>query len=537
LAPRFAHVALTISKIIQVIPPRWVFLAGLLLISASLPLSIIGMSFGQFMLAWGWIFASDFKGRIRGLLNNPLALILASVYLLHVVFLINSTDLDWALKDLRVKLPLLIMPVFLSSGPPIKRSELIWVLRIFLAAVVSASLISSYLALFKGYSEASQLSPFISHIRYSLLVCLAIAFLIVISLRKGLSPKSILLQLGLAAWLFVFLFILKAFTGILIFALLMWLACLYPIFRAKERRKKLAWASGFLLLGLLYLLSLNYLKDEYFSVPEIDSSRLEAYSAEGNPYSHDLQNTQSIRGNRVWLYVSDLELKRVWEQRSTIPYDSLCGNNQVLRDILIRYLSSKDLRKDGAALASLSDEEIESIEQGQAFYQRGPLGPIAERISDAGWSWEQYRSRNDATGNSVIQRVELWKTGLYLFGKSFWTGVGTGDVKRDFASALNERQSSLADSPLRTHNQWITFGISFGIFGLLWIIFSFAAPFRLKGAGRSPMYVIFLMVVVLSMMAEDTLETSAGACMFALFNSLLLFYPSIDPHVEQEETA
>ena len=45
---------------------------------------------------------------------------------------------------------------------------------------------------------------------------------------------------------------------------------------------------------------------------------------------------------------------------------------------------------------------------------------------------------------------------------------------------------------------------------------------------NSPMYILFILIFVISMFTEDTLETQTGATFFAFFNTLLLLY-NVDP--------
>ena len=77
----------------------------------------------------------------------------------------------------------------------------------------------------------------------------------------------------------------------------------------------------------------------------------------------------------------------------------------------------------------------------------------------------------------------------------------------------------------RAHDQFLTFLISFGIPGLLICLFSLIAPLFMKNRQRSFLATVFFILMLLSMLNEDTLETSAGASFVAFFYSLFIFGP------------
>lgn len=486
------------------------------------------MSVAQFMMAWGWLFSDDLKGRVTKLLKNRLAWVLMSLYVLHVVFLINTNDFEWAFKDLRIKLPLLLIPLYLASGPPVSLKEVKATLWVFIVSVFVASIVSTYLVMFKGLSEPKEISVFISHIRFSLEVCLAIGFLVMLAIKSSRTYQTIG-AFALALWFLIFLFILRAFTGFLVFAIVLWIGSLYAAFVSRRFFASIAWVLVFTALSLTYGFSIQYLKVNFLDTKPVDPLTLAMPTPDGNTYTHDTLNNQTIRGHRMWQFLCEDEMRYEWNRRSQIPYDGLCPEGQPLRDVLIRYLTSKGWHKDGQSVRNLSEQEVEEIGHGKAFYSEGLFSHIAERISETNWSYQIYLQNNDATGNSMIQRFELWKTGLALFKSHPIFGVGTGDVKEEFAQTLVDKGSSLAGSPLRAHNQWLTFGIAFGIVGLLWAFFVFLYPLFAASGFKSPMYFIFFLIIIFSMMAEDTLETQAGVTLVAFFNALLLFFPNLNP--------
>jgi hypothetical protein len=67
--------------------------------------------------------------------------------------------------------------------------------------------------------------------------------------------------------------------------------------------------------------------------------------------------------------------------------------------------------------------------------------------------------------------------------------------------------------------------IALGITGLLVCLVSLIAPLFLAGRKRSFLAVGFLIMMMISMLNEDTLETASGATFTAFFIALFIFGP------------
>jgi O-antigen ligase len=110
-----------------------------------------------------------------------------------------------------------------------------------------------------------------------------------------------------------------------------------------------------------------------------------------------------------------------------------------------------------------------------------------------------------------------------MFGKenNAWIGVGTGDVRDEIEKQYQIDNSILSDEyRLRAHNQFLTFLVSFGIIGLIVFVLSIIYPlFKITD---SYLYLSFVVIALLSMLTEDTLESQAGVTFFAFLNIFLL---------------
>jgi hypothetical protein len=239
------------------------------------------------------------------------------------------------------------------------------------------------------------------------------------------------------------------------------------------------------------------------------------------------QNKELENGNYIWIHICDKELERDWNQLSDLDYWGRTTNGNSLRTTLIRFLTSKGLRKDAAGLKQLSVAEIRAIESGKANHIYMSRFKLYPRIYEVIWEIDRFRLGGDPNGKSVVQRFLYLEAGWEIARDKLWLGVGNGDVKRSYNEYYEAVNSPLEDQwRRRAHNQFLTFLISFGIPGLLICLLALLAPPVLAGRQHSFLAVGFLILVLVSMISEDTLETSAGAALVAYFYSLFVFGPN-----------
>jgi O-antigen ligase len=92
-----------------------------------------------------------------------------------------------------------------------------------------------------------------------------------------------------------------------------------------------------------------------------------------------------------------------------------------------------------------------------------------------------------------------------------------------------ERQYEIMNSPLkleyrwRSHNQFLSISVGFGLIGILWFIFALLYPPIKTRRMTDYFYLSFFVIMMASMISEDTIETQAGVTIFAFFTSLFLF--------------
>jgi hypothetical protein len=537
----------------------WTYYFALALMLVSLPLSKYLMSVSQFILtgvfivdgirkkdvisffdkkrpleivllfnfyAVFWVLSAIAR-KFRAFLHreNAPAWIFSSLILLHVIGLFFTTDMDYALKDLRIKLPILLLPLFLSTTGKVDRKAFPVLMYLFFAALVSGTLISTYLFLTREATDIRDISPFISHIRFSILIDIGIFALIYMILKKNNIPTygKALLTLALV-WLVAFLFLSASMTGLVILLMTSGIMVIYLIYHKRKLWIKILVTFSILLIfGALSIYLFSIWKDVYKEDPS-ELQNLENTTALGNPYWHDTTNLQVENGHYVCLYVATDELRKAWNDRSRFDYDGLDRAGQEIKYTIIRFLTSKGLKKDASGVGSLTDEEIELIEHGVASKVYVEKPGIYVRAYKIIWEFKRYQETHNPTGHSVMQRFEYWKAARNIIQRNWLTGVGTGDLNAEFQQEY-ENMGSLLEPGFRwrSHNQFLAIFTAFGIFGLAWFLVTLLFPPIRLHKFHDYYYLTFFIIIVLSMFWEDTIESQAGVTTFAFFTSYYLF--------------
>jgi O-Antigen ligase len=502
-----------------------IYFIGLALIAIGLPLSTAAMSMGQMILVANWLVDKNVLNKFRNFFKSKIALAISSLFLLHLIGLIYTTDFAYAYKDLRVKFPLLILPLIVSTTDhlDIKRFRLL--LLIFISAVIASTFASMYNYFTLDFQDIREICIYVSHIRLSLFICLSIFILFhfIFSVKDFTEIQKFIFTIA-ALWLIVFLYILESVTGLTIFVITGVLLIIIKVFLTKN----LFYKTGFIALAIVFSLTIflyvsNIFK-EYFSYTSDHDVRLEKYTAHGNPYFNDSLDNETENGHYIYRYLCEPELKGAWNKRSNIKYDSRDHKGQFVKSTLIRFLTSKGLRKDSESVYKLSAEEINSIENGVSNVNCQDEFSLRTRIYETIWEIDNY-SRRDANPNnhSVMQRMEYWKASWQIIKEHWLFGVGTGDMNIAFARQYDKMHSPLDKKwRLRSHNQFLSITVGFGIFGLLWFLFVLAYPFSLKSIRKDYYYFVFFIILLLSMTSEDTIESQAGLTFFVFFCALFL---------------
>jgi hypothetical protein len=417
----------------------------------------------------------------------------------------------------------------MGLSEPLTSKQFKWVLLFLVAGVFAGSL--SSMAVLTGiidyaYTDPREISLFVDHIRFSLLIDIAIFSLLYMILDRDIikAKWEKVVYPVLLGWLIIFLFILQAITGIVIFLVVGFI--LFWVYLHKIPALKLRWTLAVsMFTGILIILSLLAISiGRFYNVEEIDPGQMEETTINGNPYTHDFSRAFIENGHYIWLYLCEPELRKGWNALSEYDYDGRDQQGNWIRPTLIRYMTSKGLRKDSAGLAQLTYDDLRMIEQGKTNYLLGEKRSLYNKLYEILWQIDVFRKAGNPSGHSVTQRILYVQAALDIFGDHVLFGVGTGDVVNAYSAYYRRVDSPLSERwRLRAHNQFLTFLLTYGIIGFVLILVGILYPVFLERKWKDYFMVMFLLVAFFSMLNEDTLETHTGVSFFAFFYALFLY--------------
>lgn len=498
---------------------------------ASIACIIVGMFFsrallsiGQISMAANWLLEGGFPTKWQMLKRNREAFLFAGLYLVHVLWLFNTDDLSYAAKDLRIKMPILLFPIVFASTNLLAQKRFRNILSFFLLAIFTATAAMWYYYFNHDIGrDAREVSFLFSHIRFALMLCLAVSVSIYFTAK--FNSKWSLLFLGLSLYFTFFMLYFIFMTGIVILVAL--ILAMFLMYLRRSNSSPMIRRTIFAFLALVFILLSGYIwisAKDYVSVNRQKEVVELERTMSGRPYHQwyrDFGYTIRENGYLVYQNVSFEEIKGAWNARSEMKVDYMDGIEE-REDVLLRYLASKGLPKDSLAIAMLSDAEVKAIEQGVTNVNYVGKPEFYQRLFNTFWQIDTYLSGGNFNEHSFGMRMEFWKTGMNVIKRHFWFGTGTGDIENEFQVQYELDQTSLLpEYRYRSHNQFISIWATFGIFGFLYFLIVVFYPAWL--ARTNFLYTSFFLIFFLSMLPEDTLETQMGISFYTFFNSLLFF--------------
>jgi len=502
------------------------FLA-LLLLGVGLSTSVFLMSVGGILFSIAWISFPDLKTRIAKGIRSPYVILSAALFLLHLVGLLWTEDYKYAFNDIRIKIPLLLFPLFFASSPQPEPKKLKLLLALIVAATLISTLISfgiylKWLPVSKDISDIRNISPFVSHIRLSLVVCASVVLLWWLRLKHRMIPAFTAVVITL--WFIYFLYLIESATGIFILCSTALLFGSILAYQSSQRWIKIG-IPVVLLAGLIFIFLSIQKSILELRRPKEDPQTFVLQSPDGCYYTHYRDNTMLENGYYTWSHLCLQELEQAWNERSKISFDGNDNKGQRIYGTIVRYLTSKGLHKDRKGVYALDNEDIHHIENGIANVNYVHKSGLKRRLEEIIFEIDSYFTNNYYTGNSLTQRFEFWSTGIGIFRENIWAGVGTGDAQLAFDRAYEKKESPLPkNNRLRSHNQFIAMAVAFGLPGIvLFILFAFY-PFSRAIKENNIIFLLFYSGALISFFTEDTLETQAGITYFCFFTGLLSYF-------------
>ncbi len=492
---------------------------GMMILAFGLPMNKVLMSIGAIWGISNLVLEGKYLEYWENCKKNKLYLLLFALFLMHIIGLLWSSNLQYGLHDLKVKLPLFAVPLALVARPIYKKVEIHLILLTFLTSLLICSSIN-FISYFTSVSSDAperfrEMSLFGSHIRFSILVVIGVVISIYFFV---LFQKWRWLFLLLTIWFLTYTFYSQVISGFLSLVSALLFFALY--FGWKFKWIKIISLLTLLILGaasIVFIQKLSHVKKANSSI------HLAKKTALGHVYYHDTVNPVYEQGMPIYIHISDEELKSDWHKYSKLNYEGKDKKGNILRGTLYRYMTAKKLRKDAEGLSKLTKEDFENIENGLASPMLLEKGIFA-RLSAIRY---QIENSSNPNGQSLLQRIEYWKTGLAIIKENPFLGVGTGDVQDAFNQEYVKKKTALQKEYwFRAHNMFLTIQISFGIIGTIlffWFLFSFL---RVNFRQKNLLGFCIFGVIVASFFIEDTLETQTGVSLFSLFFGLFLYQDS-----------
>lgn len=502
---------------------HYLYFISMACMAIGLPVSEFLMSISIFGLAIAWVLSGPKITQWKAFYQNKLAWITVSIFLIEVIGLLNTSNYEFAFSDLRIKLPLLLVPIFIA---PVKFSdeEYSSLLALFVGSTVVGSLICFFnyqLNLKDNVDNVRAASIFISHIRFGLMINFAIFILVYYTIT--FKNKWSFGLLAIAIWLCYFLLLLGSGSGYLIFTALLILGFFILVF--KSPYPKLGIIIGLLIIFFnIYVGFLSYRSYHSYFVPQDvaynDPNNILKKNARGKRLTSNEESRQLQNGYFVWRNINRKELKKEWKKRADEKYQTRDIQQQLIIGTLIKYLSSKGYPKDSVGVSLLSDQDVRNVEMAHPDYRLEQWNNLEIRIDQIFFQFYAMDNISNPGGKSLVQRLIYLKGALSIIENNFLIGVGTGDIQDEFDNYYRKEQSKLESQyRVRAHNQYLTFFIALGIFGFMWFIYATIYPLILFSRINF-ILAVAQFILLLSFFTEDTLETQPGSTLYAFIIAL-----------------
>ena len=513
----------------ELIQSNWFFLS-LVGFVIALPLSVAFVSiFAGIILATALI-EDRWQNKLKRIKRNRILLLIPAIFILYLVSTLFALRYDQSFYDVKKVLFYLVIPIAFSFGKELNNRQKRFLLSVFVASIFLAIFISvvKWVVFPNDGNFSVHKISLISHIRFSFQLILGIWFLIylIILNYSKLTFRQVLILSGMTLIVVMYLVFQQSLTGILAF-LVSGLFFLFYLFNKIKGEYKVPVIVGFILLIIVPLIYIQQVVRNFYRFDLVDQESVEQFTVEGNPYHHDFNNKMIENGHYVGLYVCENEMREAWNKRSEFKYDSIGLNGYRVSATLIRYLTSKDLRKDAAGVQSLKSIDVQNIEHGMANYIFQKKYSLYPRIYQTVWEYYVYTQTGNSNHQSFSQRIEFAKAAITIIKKYPLLGVGTGRWKQEFATAFKENNSQLDESLYASsHNQYLNYMVKFGILGFILIMFLIIYPVVKLKRYRDPLFMIFLVYMFFANFADSNFETHMGSSFFFFFYCFFMIGPT-----------
>ncbi|WP_299713019.1 O-antigen ligase [uncultured Tenacibaculum sp.] len=127
--------------------------------------------------------------------------------------------------------------------------------------------------------------------------------------------------------------------------------------------------------------------------------------------------------------------------------------------------------------------------------------------------------------NSSIVRNGVYFCDIQLLKKAPLLGVGVGDTQKELNNCYSEKIGAEIYQwhTYNTHNQYLFFWISAGLFGFLSFLFKIGYLFKKSFDKKQVLLFFFILLSATVFLSENLLERSDGVIFFSFFSALFYF--------------
>lgn len=283
------------------------------------------MTIGLGIIFLNWAVDPKILIKLRSAFTNKVVLSFLAIMILHFIGLLWTENFGYAAKDIRVKIPLLLLPLVFSTTKPLSTEQWRFVFKFFIVVILLATFRSMFVLYEEGLFKLGttrKIAKVISHIRFALYICIVIfvSIYMLVFRQKG-DKYFIYWAIPSIIWLVVFLFILKSLTGFVVLGVGMLVSALYYVSLIRHyvfRFISYMFILGFFMIAASFLIK-SYAKFSYRVKPTPEM--LLKYTESGNKYMHKLQKEYYENGNFVYANICTKELRKEWNRVSELDYD------------------------------------------------------------------------------------------------------------------------------------------------------------------------------------------------------------------------
>ena len=127
--------------------------------------------------------------------------------------------------------------------------------------------------------------------------------------------------------------------------------------------------------------------------------------------------------------------------------------------------------------------------------------------------------------NSTNLRTAIYNCSFSLVQKSGLIGFAPADIQQELNECYKKFNTpAFKKTNYNTHNQYLDYLLSFGIIGLLLILFVFFYYLKIAIVNKDNLHLNFLILLYIVLFTENILSRNTGIVLFVTFNSLFGYF-------------